>query len=71
MSLGSQKISLFYENGNKYFEGYLTGCLFNGQGILFYKNGNKAYEGQFHNGKREGKGISFTKMVIRLTKETI
>ncbi len=63
---------LYYENGNKNYEGYFNRCLNislpGGKEISYYKNGDKCYEGEFKFGEREGKGISYYKNGNKLYK---
>ena len=42
---------LYYENGNKEYEGNFVNGMYNGEGILYSENNNIIFKGVFKNGK--------------------
>lgn len=44
---------MYYENGNKYYEGECENDKKHGQGTTYYENGNKEYKGLWENNKKE------------------
>ena len=50
---------VYYENGNKRYEGEISTGKPNGIGVSYYENGNKKYEGEWQDDKRNGSGVEF------------
>ena len=51
--------ALYYENGNKKYEGECKDDKRNGKGVSYYENGNIEYEGEYKDGKKNGSGVSY------------
>lgn len=53
------KVTAFYENGQKRYEGEFAGDKRHGYWIYWYENGNKWSEGYFKNDLRDGFGTTW------------
>ena len=53
-------MNIYYNNGEKKYDGTFSNNKYNGKGTLVYENGD-FFEGKFVNGKREGEGKEYYK----------